>query len=145
MASPRDPVADLREIAFLLERAREPTYRVRAFRNAADRRRGARRRTSSRRASPTGTLGKVKGIGETTARCVTESLRGEVPVYLRGLQATDESPLGRRHGGGARARCAVTATRHSDWSDGGSPIREMAETARALGHEYMVLTDHSPA
>jgi putative hydrolase len=33
---------------------------------------------------------------------------------------------------------------HSDWSDGGSPIREMAETARALGHEYVVLTDHSP-
>src|SRR4029079_12366656 len=33
---------------------------------------------------------------------------------------------------------------HSDWSDGGSPIREMAETAIALGHEYMVLTDHSP-
>jgi putative hydrolase len=33
---------------------------------------------------------------------------------------------------------------HSDWSDGGSPIREMAETAIELGHEYMVLTDHSP-
>jgi putative hydrolase len=33
---------------------------------------------------------------------------------------------------------------HSDWSDGGSPIREMADTARALGHEYLVLTDHSP-
>ena len=33
---------------------------------------------------------------------------------------------------------------HSDWSDGGSPIREMAEAARELGHEYMVLTDHSP-
>jgi putative hydrolase len=33
---------------------------------------------------------------------------------------------------------------HSDWSDGGSPIDEMAEAARDLGHEYMVLTDHSP-
>ena len=33
---------------------------------------------------------------------------------------------------------------HSDWSDGGAPIREMAETAIELGHEYMVLTDHSP-
>src|SRR5580693_6715036 len=32
---------------------------------------------------------------------------------------------------------------HSDWSDGGSPIREMAITARDLGHEYLVLTDHS--
>ncbi|MEO6713654.1 MAG: PHP domain-containing protein, partial [Mycobacteriales bacterium] len=33
---------------------------------------------------------------------------------------------------------------HSDWSDGGSPIREMAEAAREIGHEYVVLTDHSP-
>jgi putative hydrolase len=33
---------------------------------------------------------------------------------------------------------------HSDWSDGGSPIEEMATAARDLGHEYMVLTDHSP-
>src|SRR5204863_10044040 len=33
---------------------------------------------------------------------------------------------------------------HSDWSDGGSPIEEMALAAIELGHEYMVLTDHSP-
>ena len=33
---------------------------------------------------------------------------------------------------------------HSDWSDGGSPIGEMAVAARDLGHEYLVLTDHSP-
>jgi putative hydrolase len=33
---------------------------------------------------------------------------------------------------------------HSDWSDGGSPIREMAEAAMAIGHRYWALTDHSP-
>ena len=33
---------------------------------------------------------------------------------------------------------------HSDWSDGGSPIREMAEAAREYGHDYWALTDHSP-
>jgi len=33
---------------------------------------------------------------------------------------------------------------HSDWSDGGDTIRAMAEKARALGHEYFALTDHSP-
>ena len=33
---------------------------------------------------------------------------------------------------------------HSDWSDGGSPIREMAEAAKEIGHRYWALTDHSP-
>src|SRR5262249_26109605 len=33
---------------------------------------------------------------------------------------------------------------HSNWSDGGAPIEHMALTARHLGHDYMVLTDHSP-
>jgi putative hydrolase len=33
---------------------------------------------------------------------------------------------------------------HSDWSDGGSPIEEMVAAAQAVGHDYVVLTDHSP-
>ncbi|MGH8918304.1 MAG: PHP domain-containing protein, partial [Actinomycetes bacterium] len=33
---------------------------------------------------------------------------------------------------------------HSDWSDGGSPIEVMAVSAAGLGHQYLVLTDHSP-
>ncbi|MEU4733394.1 PHP domain-containing protein, partial [Streptomyces sp. NPDC023588] len=33
---------------------------------------------------------------------------------------------------------------HSDWSDGGSPIEAMGRTAAELGHEWAVLTDHSP-
>jgi DNA polymerase (family 10) len=34
---------------------------------------------------------------------------------------------------------------HSDWTDGVHPIAEMARAARALGREYVVLTDHSPS
>jgi putative hydrolase len=33
---------------------------------------------------------------------------------------------------------------HSDWSDGGSPIEEMARAAIDVGHSYLALTDHSP-
>ncbi|MDP9020961.1 MAG: PHP domain-containing protein, partial [Actinomycetota bacterium] len=33
---------------------------------------------------------------------------------------------------------------HSSWSDGGADIATMARAARTLGHEYVVLTDHSP-
>lgn len=45
-------------------------------------------------------------------------------------------------GSGCDRSCACHT--HSDWSDGNSPIEEMAEAARELGHEWMALTDHSP-
>ena len=34
---------------------------------------------------------------------------------------------------------------HSDWTDGVDSIEAMALAARAAGHEYIVLTDHSPS
>jgi DNA polymerase (family 10) len=34
---------------------------------------------------------------------------------------------------------------HSSWTDGVDGIEVMARAARALGHEYIVLTDHSPS
>jgi putative hydrolase len=140
VAEPRDPVADLRRIAFLLERAHEQTYRVRAFRTAASVL--AARSDVAQRAS-SGTLTALPGVGEVTARCVTESLAGVQPEYLHRLEGTDEKPL---EGAGAVLRAALRGDchTHSDWSDGGSSINEMATTARDLGHEYLVLTDHSP-
>jgi putative hydrolase len=142
VASSRDPVADLRRIAFLLERSREPTFRVKAFRTAAGVIDGLGAAEVADRAMA-GTLTQLSGVGEVTARCVTESLAGEVPVYLRRLEATEDTPLDEAT---AALRSALRGDchTHSDWSDGGSPIDEMAATARDLGHEYVVLTDHSP-
>jgi putative hydrolase len=135
-------VAPLRRIAFLLERAREPTYRVQAFRRAAATVAGMSAAELQTRVDA-GTLEQLQGIGKVTALAITEAQRGEVPVYLRRLEATEGRPTAE---GGAQLRAALRGDchTHSDWSDGGSPIREMAETARGLGHEYMVLTDHSP-
>jgi putative hydrolase len=138
----RDPIADLRRIAFLLERANEATYRVRAFRSAAKTLAGLAAEEISARAAA-GTLTELSGVGDVTARCVTESLAGEEPVYLRRLLATEGTDLD------VAATALRTALRgdchmHSDWSDGGSPIEEMALAAVELGHEYVVLTDHSP-
>jgi putative hydrolase len=142
VAEPRNPAADLRRIAFLLEVANEPTFRVRAFRNAAILVMGMPAEELAER-NRRGTLRDLPGIGEVLGRTISESLRGEEPVYLRRLEATGGQPiaeLGAALREALRGDCHV----HSDWSDGGSPIREMAEAARELGHGYMVLTDHSP-
>jgi Histidinol phosphatase and related hydrolases of the PHP family len=140
---PRDPVADLRRIAFLLEAANQPSYRVRAFRSSAaalERLPAGEVAERARR----GTLRELPGIGEVLERTVTESFRGEQPVYLRRLEATGGQPvaeLGAALCGALRGDGHV----HSDWSDGGSSIREMAESACDMGHAYIALTDHSPS
>jgi putative hydrolase len=142
VAEARNPAEDLRRIAFLLEVANEPTFRVRAFRNAAILVMGMPAEELAER-NRRGTLRDLPGIGEVLGRTISESLRGEEPVYLRRLEATGGQPiaeLGAALREALRGDCHV----HSDWSDGGSPIREMAEAARELGHGYMVLTDHSP-
>jgi putative hydrolase len=139
---PRDPVADLRQIAFLLERANEATYRVRAFRTAAATLGAMPAAEVARRASE-GKLTELGGVGDVTARCVAESLRGEEPVYLRRLTATEGTDL-TEAAQGLRSALRGDCHSHSDWSDGGSPIEEMALAAVQVGHEYLVLTDHSP-
>ncbi len=142
MAAPRDPVADLRRIAFLLEAASEPGYRVRAFRSAAASVAALEPGELERRAGA-GTLRDLPGIGEVTERTILESLRGEEPVYLRRVAATGATPV---EAGTATILDALVGDCHvhSDWSDGGAPIREMAEAAIELGRRYIVLTDHSP-
>ncbi|MEU5845914.1 PHP domain-containing protein [Saccharopolyspora shandongensis] len=133
-----DATRALREIAFWLEREGAPTYRVRAFRRAAavvDDLPDLDKRVAS------GRLTALEGIGKTTAAVIEAAHRGEIPDYLARLRSEVDVPeRGQRLRAALRGDCHT----HSDWSDGGSPIAEMAVTARELGHEWMVLTDHSP-
>ncbi|HEV3496248.1 MAG TPA: PHP domain-containing protein [Actinomycetes bacterium] len=142
--APLAPAAALRRIAFLLERGREPGYKVRAFRRAAAAVDATDPAELARLASaPAPGLRSLPGVGEVTERVIREALAGEVPVYLRRLEAIEGRPVAE---GAVALRAALRGDchSHSTWSDGGSPIAEMAEAARDLGHDYLVLTDHSP-
>ena len=140
-ADPGRAVQALREIAFELERTQAPTYRVRAFRRAAEVVKNLPSGELELRLA-TGTLPALPGIGPVTAGVIAQAAHGERSSYLdRLLQEAPPPATGRPP---LRAALRGDCHTHSDWSDGGSPPREMAEAARDLGHDWIALTDHSP-
>lgn len=138
-----DAVAALKEIAFLLEREQASGFKAQAFRRAASALSGMSAEEIAAKARD-GSLAKVKGIGGSTFQAVRQAVDGQVPDYLAGLRERAEGPLA-EGGRELRAQLRGDLHTHSDWTDGTTPIDEMAEAGRALGREYLALTDHSPS
>ncbi len=135
------PVEALEQVVHYLDRARDTGFKAKAFVRALDVVRSLPADEVAQRAAA-GTLTELDGIGSSSATVVAEALAGET-TYLDRMESTTRVPITE---GGAVYRNALRGDLHlhSRWSDGGATIEAMARTAMALGHEYMVLTDHSP-
>jgi putative hydrolase len=131
-----DPYDALTEIATLLERERSSRYKSKAFRTAADAIEGL----SEEELRDSATLRRRKGIGDSTFGVIQEALGGRVPAYLTDLRER----AGVQRSSALRGLLRGDLHSHSEWSDGLTSIDLMVAAARALGHEYLALTDHSP-
>lgn len=137
-----DPIEALDEISFWLERSQAPSFKVQAFRKAAD---VVRQLPPDQLAKLVlaGRVTTLKGVGNRSGEVITQALEDRVPDYLADLRERGTEPLapgGRALGAALRGDLHS----HSNWSDGGSPIEAMVTAARTLGREYLALTDHSP-
>ncbi|GAA4488708.1 PHP domain-containing protein [Microbacterium panaciterrae] len=131
-----DPQEALLEIARLLERERASRYRAKAFRQAAA-------IYAELPGDARGDLNRIqatKGIGDSTFAVIRQALAGETPNYLVELRGEVEPEIVSE----LRGRLRGDLHAHTEWSDGTTSIAAMADAARALGHEYQAITDHSP-
>lgn len=136
------PVDALERVVHCLDRAHDTGFKSKAFVRALEVARSLPPDELVVRANA-GTLTDLEGIGDSSAKVIQQALGGGEVAYLADLEAKTQVPI---TPAGAIYRDALRADlhMHSRWSDGGATIEAMARTAVALGHEYMVLTDHSP-
>jgi putative hydrolase len=138
-------VADgLKRIAYRLEMDPERRHQARAFSRAARMIKDVPASELEARLQK-GTLTELPGVGKAIAGVIADLLQGKEPEYAEKLPAIPERGTMLTTEAAAilqalKGDCHV----HSDWSDGGAPIEDMAMAAMTLGHEYMILTDHSP-
>jgi putative hydrolase len=124
-----------------LDRAQASGFKTKAFVRALDVVRTTDPDELERRVA-NDTLTDLDGIGNSTGQVITDAIEGRVPTYLTEIEAASQvevSDRARPYREALRGDCHL----HSTWSDGGAPIERMATTAMAIGHEYMVQTDHS--
>jgi putative hydrolase len=141
MATTMGPGDALDRVVYLLDRDLAEGRRVQAYAKARDLVRELGDDAIADHHAD-GTLLELPGIGPSTGKVIAMALEGGIEEHLADLEAATAIDAGE----GAELRAALRGDchSHSTWSDGGADIETMARTAMALGHEYQVLTDHSP-
>ncbi len=105
------PVAALRRIAFLLERGRADSYKVKAYRGAANAILPLPAGEVAERVRA-GTLTQLAGVGASTARVIAQAVEGRVPDKLAEVEAEYGAPL-TADGAGSALRARLRGDLHS--------------------------------
>ncbi len=134
-------IAALDRVIYLLDRSLAAPQKIRAFAAAKQVISQLEDSELVQRCSEA-TLETLVGIGSSTGSVISAAVLGSPNTYIERLESTTEVPLG--EGADLRALLRGDCHLHSHWSDGSSSIESMAISAMALGHSYIVMTDHSP-
>ncbi len=135
------PLDALDRVVHLLDRDLAPAPKVRAFTRASEIVAGLEEKELDSLVAED-RLQELVGIGPSTGSVIVQAHRGQIPDYLAELEQTTRVPIGA--GEPYRRALRGDCHTHSTWSDGGRSIEDMARTAIELGHDYLVVTDHSP-
>ncbi len=134
-------LAGLTDAVRLLDRGLAPRQKVSAFSRAIDVVRGLSAQEVADRVAA-GTMTELDGIGPSTSTVIADAVLARPSAYLAKLEAASQVDPG--VGGPIRGLLKGDCHSHTTWSDGGASVEQMARAAMALGHEYLVITDHSP-
>jgi len=136
------PLEALNRVVYLMDRSLADSAKIGAFRNAGAVLAELPPGELEQRVAA-GTLLELPGIGKSTGAVITQALAGEVPQRIVDLEASTVVPLSDK-GQVYRQALKGDCHAHTFWSDGSTSVETMARTAQDLGHEYLVITDHSP-
>lgn len=135
------PIEALERVSYLSDRGRLEKRKSEAFLKAAAVLRALPGAELEERIA-NGTITFLPGIGPSTAAVIQQAAAGKVPDRIADLEQQTVVPIG--DGADIRSTLRGDCHTHSVASDGSATITTMAAAARALGHEYLVVTDHSP-
>jgi putative hydrolase len=138
-----EAAAVLAEIAYRLRHDPEQAFRARAYGNAAATLN--RLRPDIERLRGEGRLESIPGIGSSIAKVLAELIDTGASAYaLKLREAVGEAAATPAEAGVNLALLKGDLHSHTDWSDGGATVLEMARAAQARGYSYLAITDHSP-
>ncbi|GAC1476503.1 MAG: PHP domain-containing protein [Candidatus Dormibacteraceae bacterium] len=132
----------LSEIGYLLRQDPEQKFRAKAFSTAAWSLAVQRPELSSLHSR--NELTSIEGVGVGIAKVLAELLETGKSRYLERLREQMKQPARDDESVLSFADYKGDVHSHSKWSDGKATMLDMARGAKAMGYQYLGVTDHSP-